>query len=263
MKYTDMIGHEVVLEQSPQRIISLVPSQTELLYDLGLGERVAGITKFCIHPESWLRSKTRIGGTKTVNIDKVAALQPDLIIANKEENTKEDIERLRAIAPVWTSDILNLEDSLEMILRIGALTQTAIKAQEIADNIRRDFNPDHMQLLKDQRVAYFIWYNPLMAAGSHTFLHDILTRLGFENVFSTMSRYPQTQWQELQALAPDYVLLSSEPFPFKEKHLLEFSEKLPNARILLVDGELFSWYGSRLQHSLAYFKKIFAPNLSH
>lgn len=263
MKYTDMIGHEVVLEQSPQRIISLVPSQTELLYDLGLGERVAGITKFCIHPESWFRSKTRIGGTKTVNIDKVAALQPDLIIANKEENTKEDIERLRTIAPVWTSDILNLEDSLDMILRIGALTQTAIKAQEITDNIRRDFNPDNMQLLKDQRVAYFIWYNPLMVAGSHTFLHDLLTRLGFENVFSAVSRYPQTQWQELQALAPDYVLLSSEPFPFKEKHLLEFSEKLPNARILLVDGELFSWYGSRLQHSLAYFKKIFAPNLSH
>lgn len=263
MKYIDMIGHEVVLEQNPQRIISLVPSQTELLYDLGLGERVVGITKFCIHPESWFRSKTRIGGTKTVHIDKVAALQPDLIIANKEENTKEDIERLRAIAPVWTSDILNLEDSLEMIRHLGTLTQTEIKAQEITDNIRRDFNPDKMQLVKDQRVAYFIWYNPLMVAGGHTFLHDVLTRLGFENVFSTMPRYPQTQWQELQAFAPDYILLSSEPFPFKEKHLLEFREKLPNATVLLVDGELFSWYGSRLQHSLAYFKKIFAPKLSY
>lgn len=263
MNYTDMIGQELELKQSPQRIISLVPSQTELLYDLGLEERVVGITKFCIHPESWFRSKARIGGTKTVNIEKVAALQPDLIIANKEENTKEDIERLRNIAPVWTSDILNLEDSLEMIRRVGILTQTVTKAAEIVANISRDFHPENLQLIKAQRVSYFIWYNPLMAAGSHTFLHDILSRIGFENVFSSIPRYPETQWQELQRLAPDYVLLSSEPFPFKEKHLLEFREKLPNAKILLVDGELFSWYGSRLQASVAYFKKIFTSNLSH
>lgn len=262
MRYTDMIGHEVVLAHSPRRIISLVPSQTELLYDLGLDERVAGITKFCIHPESWFRSKARVGGTKTVNIDTVAALQPDLIIANKEENTKEDITRLRNIAPVWTSDILNLEDSLEMIRGIGALTQTTAKAEEIATNIIRDFRPGNLQLVKDQRVAYFIWYKPLMAAGGHTFLHDILSRIGFENVFAAIPRYPETQWQELQRLAPDYVLLSSEPFPFKEKHLLEFRQKLPNARILLVDGELFSWYGSRLQASVAYFKKVFTSNLS-
>ncbi len=263
MKYTDMIGHEVVLAQNPQRIISLVPSQTELLYDLGLGERVVGITKFCIHPESWFRSKERIGGTKTVNIDKVAALKPDLIIANKEENTKEDIDRLRAIAPVWTSDIFNLEDSLEMIGHIGIITQTEASAQEIIDRISQDFASVNFPLIQDKRLAYFIWYNPLMVAGSHTFLHDILTRIGFENVFSTVPRYPQTQWQELQALAPDYILLSSEPFPFKDKHLLEFREKLPNATILLVDGELFSWYGSRLKQSMAYFKKIFASNLSH
>ncbi|RYD95903.1 MAG: cobalamin-binding protein, partial [Sphingobacteriales bacterium] len=172
MKYTDMIGYEVLLHQSPQRIISLVPSQTELLYDLGLGERVAGITKFCIHPESWFRSKERIGGTKTVNIDQVAALNPDLIIANKEENTKADIDRLREIAPVWTSDILNLEDSLEMIRRIGIITQTETKAREIAENISRDFNAENLPLINNKRMAYFIWYNPLMVAGSHTFLHD-------------------------------------------------------------------------------------------
>ncbi|OJV53011.1 MAG: cobalamin-binding protein [Bacteroidetes bacterium 43-16] len=263
MQYTDMIGYDIALTQSPQRIVSLVPSQTELLYDLGLEERVVGITKFCIHPESWFRSKERIGGTKTVHIDKVAALQPDLIIANKEENTKADIEQLRAIAPVWTSDILNLEDSLEMIAQLGAITSTEGRAQEIVANIRKDFSPENIRLIEDKRVAYFIWYQPLMSAGSQTFLHDILSRIGFINVYATHPRYPETQWQELQAAAPDYILLSSEPFPFKEKHLLEFKDKLPNATVLLVDGELFSWYGSRLLASAAYFKKIFSSNLSH
>ncbi len=263
MKFTDMIGHEVVLNQSLQRIVSLVPSQTELLHDLGLGERVVGITKFCIHPANWFRSKERIGGTKTVNINKVASLRPDLIIANKEENTKEAIEQLSAIAPVWTSDILNLDDSLEMIRHIGSMTQTETRATEIMERISRDFDPARLPLVNGKSLAYFIWYEPLMVAGSHTFLDDIVTRIGFDNVFSAVKRYPQTQWQELEALAPDYILLSSEPFPFREQHLQEFREKLPNATILLVDGELFSWYGSRLQQSMAYFKKLFTSNLSH
>lgn len=260
--FIDMIGCEVLLQSKPKRIVSLVPSQTELLFDLGLENEVVGITKFCIHPEQWFRTKTRVGGTKNVNIEKVAALQPNLIIANKEENTKSDIEALRQIAPVWTSDILTLDDACQMIRQIGLICDKAAQADIINQKIKADFNALPFPNLVDNAVAYFIWFNPLMLAASDTFIDDILSRLGFRNSFAHQARYPEIDWEVLKAQNPDYILLSSEPFPFKEKHIDEFKKCLPNATVLLVDGEMFSWYGSRLQHAVAYFKTLFLPKLS-
>lgn len=257
-----MIGCDLRLRSRPQRIVSLVPSQTELLHDLGLEEEVVGITKFCVHPGQWFRNKSRVGGTKSVHIDKVAALRPDLIIANKEENTRSDIEALRHIAPVWTSDIVNFEDSLRMIRHIGTITGTLDEAEAIVQKLENDFSDLPFSHLAGRSVAYFIWYGPLMVAAENTFLNDILCRLGFRNVFGQQSRYPETGLEELQVLNPDYILLSSEPFPFKEKHIAVFKRSLPQSRVMLVDGEMFSWYGSRLQHAMAYFRTLFLPNLS-
>jgi ABC-type Fe3+-hydroxamate transport system substrate-binding protein len=255
-RFTDMLGREVVLDGVPQRIVSLVPSQTELLYDLGLRQEVAGITKFCIHPEEWFRTKARVGGTKQVHIEKVAALKPDLIIANKEENVQDQVEALAEIAPVWVSDITNLEDALRMIILVGELINRPDQAHEIAGVIKHNFETLAQSGGTKKSVAYGIWRNPWMWAGGDTFISDMIRRMGWSNVLDNVPRYPAITLDELQPLRPDIVLLSSEPYPFKEQHMAEVRAVMPEASVLLVDGELFSWYGSRLLHSASYLKSL-------
>lgn len=244
------------LQHIPKRIISLVPSQTELLFDLGLDAETIGITKFCVHPEEWFRSKTKVGGTKTVNIDKIKELQPDLIIANKEENVKEQVEALSDIAPVWVSDIHNLEDALEMIQTIGKLTDRYEKAEIIARLIQHRFNELNESGKREINTLYLIWRKPWMSIGSDTFIHQMMQITGLENVCKELTRYPELTDEEMVKLNPDLVLLSSEPYPFKEKHIDELQQLLPAARIVLADGEMFSWYGSRLLHTPAYLKGL-------
>jgi ABC-type Fe3+-hydroxamate transport system substrate-binding protein len=256
-----------------QRIISLVPSQTELLFDLGLGDRVVGITKFCVHPNEWFRTKTRIGGTKQLKMDIIHQLKPDLIIANKEENVKEQVEELSRHYPVWVSDVNTLEDAYEMISHIGTLTGTANSAKEINDQIKKNFsqllrkespkesmtfgqttnnNPDSYR----EQTAYLIWRDPYMTVGGDTFIHSMLEAAGFTNIFSYLKRYPEVSVEQLRAANCQLLLLSSEPYPFRQKHIEELQEFLPSTKIMLVDGEMFSWYGSRLQYSPLYFKQL-------
>lgn len=254
-----MMGKQVALQFPPKRIVSLVPSQTELLYDLGLRDEVVGITKFCVHPNEWFRTKSRIGGTKQLHLDKIRLLQPDLIIANKEENDKHQVEALSADFPVWVSDIKTVEDALEMIRRAGEIVDRKAAGEQIAENIDKGF----AELPKSsaaKKVAYFIWYQPWMAAGNDTFIHHMLTTLGWQNVYETDARYPQTDLQLLKDKNPDLVLLSSEPFPFKEKHIAAIREILPNADVQLVDGEMFSWYGSRMLTAVSYFRDMLKRN---
>jgi ABC-type Fe3+-hydroxamate transport system substrate-binding protein len=248
----------------PGRIISLVPSQTELLYHLGLDKEVIGITKFCIHPKDWFKNKTRVGGTKTANIEKIKSLLPDLIIANKEENVKEQVEALSEIAPVYVSDITKLEDALDMIMQIGKLVNAEERASEIAEGIRVRFEDLETFILTNQpanfstklNTAYLIWKDPYMAAGGDTFIHDMLRRCGFNNILSDQQRYPIVSISKLPTLKCDLLLLSSEPYPFKQKHINELQQQLRGTKILLVDGEMFSWYGSRLLQAPAYFRDL-------
>lgn len=253
-QFTDQTGYTISLSHVPKRIVSLVPSQTELLYDLGLDECVVGITKFCVHPQAWFRSKTRIGGTKSVKLDAVEALQPDLILANKEENVQEQVEALRNIAPVWTSDISNLAETLDMIQAVGALTDTTATATTIQERINTSFAALSANI--QRKAAYLIWRDPYMTAGGDTFISDMLQYCGCSNVFAHQQRYPAITLEDIRESGADTVLLSSEPFPFKEKHITEISAALPGVQVLLVDGEMFSWYGSRLLHAAAYFKEI-------
>lgn len=245
---------------SPQRIISLVPSQTELLYDLGLNGRVTGITKFCVHPDSWYKSKTRIGGTKNINIDAIHRLKPDLIIANKEENTKAQIEALQNFYPVYISNVNNLEDAYEMITCIGQLTNTELKADLIIKQIRKNFKvlADRQVTadFKKQHAAYLIWRDPYMAAGSDTFIHSMMTLCGFINVCSSFSRYPVISVSDLPEMGCEWLLLSSEPYPFRDKDVEAFRIQFPNMNVLSVDGEFFSWYGSRLIQAAKYFTHL-------
>ncbi|MBN8663786.1 MAG: ABC transporter substrate-binding protein [Chitinophagales bacterium] len=250
-QFTDQTGYTISLSHVPKRIVSLVPSQTELLYDLGLDECVVGITKFCVHPKTWFRSKQRVGGTKTVKLDAVEALQPDLILANKEENIQEQVEALRNIAPVWTSDISNLAETLDMIQAVGALTDTAATATTILEQINNSFAA--LSGTTQRKAAYLIWRDPYMTAGGDTFISDMLQYCCCTNVFAHQQRYPAITLEDIRNSGADTVLLSSEPFPFKEKHIAEISAELPGVQVLLVDGEMFSWYGSRLLHAPAYF----------
>lgn len=252
---SDMMGRDVAFNYPPKRIVSVVPSQTELLADLGLNDEVVGITKFCIHPESWFRSKERIGGTKKLDIEKIKALQPDLIIANKEENEQEQIEELAKHFPVWISDIHNLPQALQMIQVVGQLTGTDGKANELVDEIVNGFTQLHTATTA-KRVAYFIWYSPWMSVGHDTFISNVIHTIGWKNVLADKSRYPEITLEELKAYNPELVLLSSEPFPFKEKHIAEVKAVLPDAEVKLVDGEMFSWYGSRLKEAVGYLQQL-------
>lgn len=251
----DQLGDVITVPDFPTRIVSLVPSQTELLYDLGLGERVVGITKFCIYPQEWFETKTRVGGTKQVKLDVVKSLEPDLIIGNKEENTREEIEELRKIAPVWMSDIDTLDDALKMISEIGSLTNTLDKAKEIAASIHTSFQ-EFQTPETGKTVLYLIWKNPYMGAAEGTFIHDLLTNvLQLKNGLTQQKRYPVIDFDNVKE-QPDYIFLSSEPFPFNESHILELENRFPKSKIVLVDGEYFSWYGSRLLGTAEYFTSL-------
>jgi ABC-type Fe3+-hydroxamate transport system substrate-binding protein len=254
MLVTDQMGYQVEIPEQPRRIVSLVPSQTELLFDLGLDDLVVGITKFCLHPAEKVRGKTRIGGTKNFHFDQIDALQPDLIIGNKEENYQEGILQLKAKYPVWMSDITNLAEAMEMMRQIGLITNTSELAHYLLQKILNSFQ--NVRSIRTIPTAYFIWREPYMSVGQDTFIHQMLNYCGFQNIFTNSFRYPLITPEQLRAANPQLILLSSEPYPFKEKHFREFQSICPNALIKLVDGELFSWYGSRLQYSAAYFEQL-------
>jgi ABC-type Fe3+-hydroxamate transport system substrate-binding protein len=247
--FADQTGRNLDVAGIPQRIISCVPSQTELLADLGLENQVVGITKFCVHPTAWRKKKTIIGGTKNLNIKKIASLSPDFILANKEENNQGQIEWLAARFPTYVSDVRNLTQAIEMIHDIGRLTSSTHKSSEIAQTITSLFQPKK-SFERRQTVCYLIWKNPWMTINHDTFIHDMLCRQGFINVFADRidARYPSLSETELQEANPEILFLSSEPFPFKPHHVVELQLLLPDTRIFLLNGELLSWYGSRLCH---------------
>lgn len=254
--YKDQLQREIILPGIPKRIVSLVPSQTELLFDLGLNEEVIGITKFCVHPEDWFRNKTRIGGTKTIKTELIASLRPDLIIANKEENVQEQVQALEKIAPVWISDISKIEQAYQMMQGIGEITGTSLKADALIHQIKKGFDSLPPGINKKYRTAYLIWKDPYMSVGGDTFISDMLQRSGFENVMANQSRYPQITMAELKEKNTELLFLSSEPYPFKQKNIDELQAELPDTKIMLVDGEIFSWYGSRMRYAGGYIKNL-------
>jgi len=252
--YHDQLYREINLPATPKRIISVVPSQTELLFYLGLDEEIIGITKFCIHPADKFKQTTKVGGTKDLNINLIKELKPDLIIANKEENERSQIEELMTVCPVWISDISNLDEALNMITEVGKLINREEQANELTQLISQRFAQLNLQPL-NLKVAYLIWRKPYMVAGQDTFIDNMLQKCGLTNVFK-LERYPEVTNKMLIKSNPDLVFLSSEPYPFKQKHIDEFKALLPNAKVILVDGEMFSWYGSRLLEAPGYFEGL-------
>jgi ABC-type Fe3+-hydroxamate transport system substrate-binding protein len=235
------------------KVVSLVPSITEALFDLGLTENeVIGRTKFCIHPEEKVKNVAVIGGTKNINIDKIKSLQPDLILANKEENVKEQVEALMDDYKVIVTNVETIEDNYYLLKHLGTLFNKEDKAQlfniKIYDVLRQ------AKINSAIKVAYLIWNNPYMTIGSDTFIHKILEEIGFENIFKDRTRYPEIQTEDLADA--DLIMLSSEPFPFKEKHIEELKAFYTDKKIMIVDGEAFSWYGTHIAKCEHYFKEL-------
>ena len=262
-KLADQLGTVHSFKTTPKRIISLVPSQTELLYDLGLENTIIGITKFCIHPAHLKETKKIVGGTKQVHFEKIKLLKPDVIICNKEENTLEIVAELQKICPVWVTNIVTIEDNLKMIADFGQIFNCKSIAQKWADKLVFSLN-DFQQFLTGKpvgtlkkKVAYFIWKNPFMVVGSNNFINELLKLNHFDNSYETLGRYPVIDLKNLPSDGTlDLVLLSSEPYPFKEEDALEIGQFTNNVKTIFVDGEMFSWYGSRLIKAFEYFKVL-------
>jgi ABC-type Fe3+-hydroxamate transport system substrate-binding protein len=261
----DARGHTVRLDVPPRRLVSLVPSQTELLAHLGLDDETVGLTRFCERPAGWKDRKEIVGGTKNVRPEKVEALQPDLVLANLEENTQEAVEALETFAPVFVTDVQTVPDAARMIRAVGRLTDRAATADTLADRLTQRFDALEDDLTGETPlpVAYLIWRDPYMTVGRDTIIHDVMQRAGFENVFADAMRYPEVTPAELAAAGARAVLLPDEPFPFDEGYAEELREAMVRATRLpqplptrLVDGQLFSWYGPRLADAPAYLHRL-------
>lgn len=236
------------------RIVSLVPSQTELLFSLGLDNEIIAVTRYCLHPRDKVKHKPKVGGTKKVDIPGIRQLQPQLIIANKEENDRLQVEMLARDFPTWVSDVSNLDQALSLINDLGCLADRAHASSRMIQEIKQAFVelPAPSRYLK---ALYLIWRKPFMTVGRDTFIHNMMHLSGFQNVIHE-TRYPQLTATQIAALKPQVILLSSEPYPFSSKHIQELKVICPQAQVCLVDGEVFSWHGSRLLKAPHYFRDL-------
>jgi ABC-type Fe3+-hydroxamate transport system substrate-binding protein len=202
------------------RIISLVPSLTELLYEFGLEDEVVGITKFCVHPAHWFKNKKRVGGTKNVKPKAIFELNPDLIIANKEENVKEQVESLAENFDVLLTEINDLQAAVDAVLEIGRIVDKNNEATILAAKIRNRFETlsSKVHSKRKKSAVYFIWKDPYMVAAGGTFINEMMGYCGFENIFSQVKRYPVVDLSEIKAMKFDTIILSTEPYPFNQTH---------------------------------------------
>lgn len=257
MEFQDQLGYKIYLKEYPKRIISLVPSITELLFDLGLNDEIAGITRYCILPKEQTEKITKVGGTKKFDFDIINELRPNLIIGNKEENYKEGIYKLKEKYPVWLSDVATIDDAINMIESIGMLVNKYDESKKLAEQIKKGLFTIKNQ--PEYKTAYLIWKNPYMTIGGDTFINDMLKTSGFINIFEKQKRYPKINLDALEEA--ELILLSSEPYPFTKEDIELVKGKFKNKLVFLVDGKIFSWYGSRLKYAAGYIND-FRVNLN-
>jgi len=254
MIFKDDLGYQVMIPDQPRRIISLCPSITETLFELGAGKQVAGLTSYCIHPYKKTKKKTKIGGPRNPDIPGILDLDPDLVITSREENRQEDVDILRKKLPVITFDVKSIESSRNMILKLGLITwrlKPAMNYVQKLDKLLHIKAPLH----EAYSVLYLVWKDPWMAAGHGNYICDLMKSQGFINVLPEHSRrYPVIHPAEI--VQPDFIFLSSEPFPFNSEHLEETSIIFGGTKTVLVDGEMFGWYGTRIIRAIPYIRAL-------
>lgn len=265
--YTQM--QEIPVEQPPKRVVSLVPSLTETLFDLGVGDMLVGRTDYCVYPLGKVTPIPTVGGTKTPRIAEIIALKPDLVLANQEENRKKDVEALQSAGiPVWVTtpktaqeafnlmwNIMYLFDNTSMVPRVRLIEYTYDRLNLMAQDL---------EVRDPLKVFVPIWLNPLMTINADTYVHDVLRLCGGTNVFADHEgRYPIVTWEDVVSRQPDVILLPSEPFAFGEEHLALFEAlDVPashSQRIHLVDGSHLTWHGTRLAYAMNTLPTIIRP----
>ena len=242
---------------APSRIVSLVPSLTELICWLGRGEALVGRTRFCTEPAEVVERVPEIGGTKNPDIAAMEALAPDLVIANREENRREDVEALRARGfRVIVTDPNTIEGALVMITELGEVLGASQRADALVADVQAAVAEDDGART---RVFVPIWLNPLMGLGSETYGSSLIEAAGGENVLAHRARYPELTMDEVAALAPCVILLPDEPYRFSKRHLPQF-EAIAPAHV--VDGRRLWWYGPRMPHAIRELRAMLAGSLS-
>jgi ABC-type Fe3+-hydroxamate transport system substrate-binding protein len=253
---TDQIGNKLIIK-APKRVVSLVPSITYLLHSLQLDNEVVGLTRFCKLPAHYKKTKTIVGGTKEVNIERIKQLNPDFFLLSKEENTKELANELSKIAPVYVFDVSDCQSNTKLINDLGTIFDVQDKSDLLLEQIAQQKALFKTNWKKDKlKTVYFIWQNPWMTVGGDTFINEMMKLSGFDNIFKQKKRYPQVTLSSLDKDNIDVILLSSEPFPFKEKHKKDLQKQFPNTKIILVQGEPFTWYGSFPKNAFKYFTTL-------
>lgn len=282
---------EAPVDEPPNTVVSLVPSVTESMFDINLGSRLVGRTDYCVYPEGAVDSIPTIGGTKNPDVQRIIALKPDLVLANYEENRKEDVEALRAAdIPVWVTFPRTVPDVFTLLWNIMYLFEETTMAPRVR-LIEQSYDLVlNLSEGREHRPTVFvpIWYQPLMTFNKDTYTHDLLRVLGGDNVFAERTRhyplaadlgteealpadderlqnrdtrYPRVTFEEVEAANPDIILLPSEPFAFTQEHLPLFQQlDVPAAkhgRVHLVDGSLLTWHGTRIAHALQQLPALF------
>ncbi len=258
IRVIDQTGFQLSFNKPPQKIISLVPSISETFAHVGLQKSLVGITKFCIHPHELYTGVKKIGGTKNPKVHQMKLLQPDFIIANKEENKEEDITILREMTQVYVSDISTINHLIAFFNDMEAIFQNGNFACLIPHLEKIASFEETMKL----NVCYLIWKNPWMTVGNDTFIHFMLHKFGFNNIFKNQTRYPIVSLDDIRALKPDVVFLSSEPYPFKKSELQHISQILPECKVVFINGEMCSWYGTRLFQATHYLRGLHSSLIS-
>ncbi len=266
MEFLDEISRTVSLPQTPRRIVCLVPSITETLFALGVGDRVVGVTEYCTHPPDEIARRQKVGGTKDPHIEAIVQLAPDLVIVNDEENRREDFSALTDQGLlVYVTAPRTVADGITMIERLGPVLGCKTVSDEMARRLRTMYDEVVATAATGPRLRVFcpIWRKPWMAFNADTYADDMLWCCGAENVVRTKAeRYFSTTLAEIAALQPDVVVLPSEPYPFTNKHFVHLKElvETPAGRgghFYCIDGMALCWYGPRIADGLTELSRLF------
>lgn len=255
-KTVDQLGRSLQYTFPPKKIVSLAPALTDTMYGLELEEEIVGRTRFCIHPHDKVNKALNIGGTKEIKLDRIHQLKPDLIIAEKEENTKEIVEELEQHYPIYVFEVQTVADAFQMMSDLGKVTDRVKQAQQLSQDIEVLFKD--LPRAQGKRIAYVIWKRPYMVVGKHTYIQSLLETMSFINPFTQFEgRYPEVTVHDLKAADLDYLFLATEPYPFRKKDIEPMARLLPDVQPIIVDGEMF-WYGVKMLEAVPYFKRVFS-----
>lgn len=257
---TDARNKKIVFSEPPKRVVSLIPSITEALFDLGAGEAIAGVSNYCIHPAEGVKNKIKVGGQKNPDMGKIKAIHPDLIILNMEENKPEHIKFLSQHYTTWVTYPRLFRDAENLLMQLGKVFDAESRASVYADKIR--ISSKQLSSIRRRKIKtmYLIWRNPWMSINRDTFIHNVLELHHMENVYAKRDkRYFEVTAQDIEDADPDIIILPDEPYHFREKHKSEFSHlsvsAVKNSRIFLADGTYFCWYGTRTARASQYIHK--------